>query len=271
MSYTFLELPEALNMPLQVKALHLPSSQDFSQLVHFPALEALQCTTKASFSDAQWAMLAQLPHLQTLHIDFVNTTVPEAFFACKGLKELHITIKGTFAISQDRFAELQVLEHFTLTERYDAAPDTILLLPSVFQIKSLRSLVFSATRLKDLPQDAFTQLKNLESLELTYTKADEARLTSIFSCSKLQKLALHLQKYAKGAVPFEMLPSSIGTLTHLTELAVTGHKFKALPDSLNQLTHLESLNLYGNHFTDLPFRPASFQRLHSLSLIQNKI
>lgn len=271
MSYTFLDFSDALRMPSQAKALRLPSSQDFSQLVHFPALEALQCTVKASTSEAEWAMFSQLPHLQTLHIDLINATVPEAFFACKELKELHIEIKGTFAVSQDRFAEFQALENFTLTERYDTAPDTILRLPSVFQIKSLRSLAFSVTRLKDLPQDAFTQLKNLESLELTYAKADEARLTSIFSCGKLQKLGLYLQKYAKGAVPFETLPSSIGTLTHLTELAITGHKFKTLPDCVNQLTNLESLNLYGNHFTDLPFQPASFPKLHSLSLIQNKI
>jgi Leucine-rich repeat (LRR) protein len=48
------------------------------------------------------------------------------------------------------------------------------------------------------------------------------------------------------------LPSSIGQLTNLRELDLTGNHLTALPETIVQLTNLETLHVYGNHLAGLP-------------------
>lgn len=86
------------------------------------------------------------------------------------------------------------------------------------------------------------------------------------------------------------LPESLGRLTQLRSLNLSGHRLKALPEGLGkltqlqslnvsfnrlealpeQLTHLESLNLSWNHMSKVPEAIRSFSRLKSLKLSQNE-
>ena len=48
------------------------------------------------------------------------------------------------------------------------------------------------------------------------------------------------------------LPESLGQLTQLTELDVSGNQLTSLPEWLGQLTHLLWLHVRGNQLTRLP-------------------
>ena len=52
------------------------------------------------------------------------------------------------------------------------------------------------------------------------------------------------------------MPESLGNLTALTELDLSGNQLTAVPESLGNLTALTELDLSGNQLTALPVRLA---------------
>src|SRR6266576_1793114 len=58
------------------------------------------------------------------------------------------------------------------------------------------------------------------------------------------------------------LPESLGQLTQLQKLDVSGNRLTALPESLCQLTQLHRLSLDGNQLTALPDSLCQLTQLH---------
>src|SRR5712691_9605641 len=48
------------------------------------------------------------------------------------------------------------------------------------------------------------------------------------------------------------LPNSLGQLTHLQQLDLTGNQITSLPETLENLIHLEEIHLDANRLTSLP-------------------
>src|SRR6476620_12290403 len=66
------------------------------------------------------------------------------------------------------------------------------------------------------------------------------------------------------------LPASIGSLTHLQKLRVSGHQSTALPESIGRLSHLETLDLSNNRLTTLPVSLTGLKKLRLLDLSHNQ-
>ncbi|MCP4221171.1 MAG: hypothetical protein GY765_41460 [bacterium] len=67
------------------------------------------------------------------------------------------------------------------------------------------------------------------------------------------------------------LPDSIGNLTQLESLDLSGNQLTKFPDSIGNLTQLESLNLSGNQLTKFPDSIGNLTQLKSLNLKDNQL
>ncbi|HEV2803623.1 MAG TPA: COR domain-containing protein [Chthoniobacterales bacterium] len=106
------------------------------------------------------------------------------------------------------------------------------------------------------------------SKDATYQEAerkiDEARR------SKAKKLDLS-SEHGASRPKLSELPESLGQLTQLQSLDLSGNKLTALPESLSQLTQLQSLNLSSNQLTALPKSLSELTQLQSLDLSRNQL
>ncbi len=93
-------------------------------------------------------------------------------------------------------------------------------------------------------------------------KIEEARRSGV---KKLNLGTRYNDKFPK----LTELPDTIGQLTQLQSLDLTGNRLTTLPESLTQLTQLQSLNLYGNQLTALPEWLGQLTQLQSLVLAGN--
>jgi internalin A len=67
------------------------------------------------------------------------------------------------------------------------------------------------------------------------------------------------------------VPDSIGQLTALTTLNLTGNQLTAVPDSIGQLTALTELDLSGNQLTEVPDSIGQLTALTYLNLSDNQL
>jgi tetratricopeptide (TPR) repeat protein len=67
------------------------------------------------------------------------------------------------------------------------------------------------------------------------------------------------------------LPDSLGTLTHLKRLKLSGNRLTVLPDSIGQLAQLESLIVANTQLTKLPESLGLLTKLEVLDLSENKL
>ncbi len=71
--------------------------------------------------------------------------------------------------------------------------------------------------------------------------------------------------------PLSEFPQSLGDLTHLQSLDLSGNKLRALPEFLSNLTHLQSLDLSDNQLTALPEWLGQLPNLQKLNLSLNPL
>ncbi|HJT31368.1 MAG TPA: COR domain-containing protein [Pirellulales bacterium] len=88
---------------------------------------------------------------------------------------------------------------------------------------------------------------------------DEARGSGATTLNDLRDLKL------------TQLPESIGHLTELQTLDLSGNQLTALPESIGRLTELQQLDLSGNQLTALPKSLGQLKQLQSLNLDRNKL
>lgn len=217
--------------------------------------------------------LAKLRKFECINTNL--TRIPEVFFRMPWLKEIGLSqspietvadlpkMPWLERISLERLRQLKGVEEVP----FDAFPDLAALklewlglgaLPdSVTRAKKLRALAFSDQSATTLPA-SLADLSELESLTLSLEK-----LTSFPSLAKLSKLkvlsidAASLETIPDDALPPNLaeltltlekctkLPASIGDLTQLTKLRLTGG-FTSLPAALGKLGALEQLWIYAN-------------------------
>ena len=89
--------------------------------------------------------------------------------------------------------------------------------------------------------------------------------------SGAQELDLSTEWDAKDSERLTELPESLGQLTQLRSLHLSGNRLTALPDSLRQLTRLHRLGLSGNRLVELPQWLARLQYLRRLDCCDNKL
>ncbi|MBV9927616.1 MAG: leucine-rich repeat domain-containing protein [Acidobacteria bacterium] len=80
---------------------------------------------------------------------------------------------------------------------------------------------------------------------------------------------LDLSSDQVGSHKLTELPESLGRLTQLRSLDLTGNQLKELPESLGRLTQLEDLSISNNQLTALPAWFDQFTRLNALYLSSN--
>ncbi|AFY92033.1 leucine-rich repeat domain-containing protein [Chamaesiphon minutus] len=83
-----------------------------------------------------------------------------------------------------------------------------------------------------------------------------------------QDRSTHLDLYQKSITS---LPDSIGNLTDLVSLRLTGNRLTTIPASIGNLTNLRELRLYKNQLKTLPDSIANLQNLTWLSLSLNRL
>jgi len=76
---------------------------------------------------------------------------------------------------------------------------------------------------------------------------------------------------AKASRQLTELPESLGQLTQLQSLDLSGRQLTALPESLGQLTQLRAVDLSDNRLTVLPESMGQLAQLQSLDLSQNRL
>jgi internalin A len=84
----------------------------------------------------------------------------------------------------------------------------------------------------------------------------------------LESKTPELNLVAKG---LEVLPESLGQLTHLQSLNLSGNRLKASPETLVQLTQLRSLKLARNQLTRLPQALEQLTQLQTLDFSGNHL
>lgn len=96
-------------------------------------------------------------------------------------------------------------------------------------------------------------------------KIEEARR------SGARELDLSQRYDAKDSDKLTELPESLGQLTQLQSLNLSGNQLTTLPESLGQLSRLQSLNLFNNKLMAVPESFGQLTQLRSLDLAVNQL
>ncbi len=104
-----------------------------------------------------------------------------------------------------------------------------------------------------------------EAYQLAEKKIEEARR------SGAKELDLSGRYDGKDKDKLTELPESLGQLTQLQTLNLSGNRLTALPESLGQLTQLQSLHLSNNQLAALPEWLGQLTQLQTLSLSGNQL
>ncbi len=104
-----------------------------------------------------------------------------------------------------------------------------------------------------------------EAYRLAEQKIELARL------SGEKELDLSVRWRTEDSEKLNELPESLGQITWLQSLNLSGNRLTALPDSFGQLTQLREVDLDGNQLTALPYSMRQVKALSRLSLNENKL
>jgi internalin A len=108
-----------------------------------------------------------------------------------------------------------------------------------------------------MPADKALQNAEEKIAEALRTGATELDLSCEYNADDSEKLT--------------ELPESLGQLTQLQTLNLSGNQLTALPESLGQLTQLQTLNLSRNQLTALPESLGQLTQLQTLNLSRNQL
>lgn len=128
----------------------------------------------------------------------------------------------------------------------------------------------------DWTQYTFASLAEVESAPpevvrfAAFKNADLGEIPeSLLRCKELKRLSIPSRGGA-GAAPFAV-PSTLGELTQLTHLDLSGRQLDSLPECVGDLHQLETLNLGGCGLSQLPDKIWRLPRLQYLFLDGNRL
>ncbi|GLT51973.1 hypothetical protein SLA2020_253420 [Shorea laevis] len=110
-------------------------------------------------------------------------------------------------------------------------------------------------------------LQNMTSLKLLYLFDNQLSGSIPDSIGQLSKLeSMDLSGNQLGSIP-----DSIGQLSKLESMDLSGNQLGSIPDSIGQLSKLESMYLFGNQLRSIPDSIGQLSKLESMDLSQNQL
>lgn len=142
-----------------------------------------------------------------------------------------IDFQGTRFVIDDSLSNIKQIEFLGI--------DTLVFIGDKGKMNNLKSISFSATRLKTLPKD-LSDFENLITLNITKSSKLEPFPTSICKLKKLKHL-----RYAWGR-NLDSIPECIGGLKNLEYMDLARNNLTHLPRSISKLKKLKTLILFEN-------------------------
>src|SRR6266487_4112539 len=131
-----------------------------------------------------------------------------------------------------------------------------------------------------LPITEMSVLKDLEQLLQDHGDLEEGEAISVVLKGKIGIHESNIGAYAENHAVVALsvrycaltaLPESLGQLTHLQQLDVTGNQLTALPESLGNLLHLKKLFLDENQLAALPESLGNLLHLEEMHADRNQL
>ena len=269
-------------------------SKNFAKLMHLKVL-SIQCCNLMCVPPVIWEMknltelylnrnrigtlppeIAKLKKLRKLNLQLTGiSTLPPEIAYCQDLEELIIygnpiqSLPETVAelnqlkvlgISYRVFTTANVDQYMeSLIQRQQIQSEHIS--PVVFQLKSLKDMDLSFTKINTFPQHS---LKSLTILDLShnYIRNFPEAVTKL---EKLRELNLSHNELS-------MFPDSLAQLAgHLKRLKISNNLFEIIPDIVFQLLNLRELHCNNNFITEIDEKIANLEKLKQLHLAHNKL
>jgi internalin A len=122
----------------------------------------------------------------------------------------------------------------------------------------------------NIARNSGLRLVMLRGLTMARDRYQEAE-RKIDAAQRAKAKDLDLSGRSDETLTLPGLPKSLGQLTHLQSLNLSGNKLTTLPEWLTQLTQLRSLNISGNQLVTVPDWLTQLPHLQSLNLSGNKL
>lgn len=147
--------------------------------------------------------------------------------------------------------------------------------PPLFVVAA--SLIIAGARAQsDSPDSVVTGPTFNDDLAVVRRILDQNGLSDIVETERAvardgRMVSLDLSNPKLGTVGLTVLPESIGTLTALEKLFVSGNSLKTVPPELAQLVNLTELDLSSNEIAELPAQIGNMTGLRKLDISNNRI
>ncbi|XP_028172324.1 protein flightless-1-like isoform X3 [Ostrinia furnacalis] len=235
------DIPEELGKLMKLENLSLKKNsleKLFGELTELKCLRSLNVRHNKVKSSGIPAELFRLEELTTLDLSHNRLKeVPEGLEKAKSLLVLNLSHNMIESIPPTLFVQLTDLLFLDLSNnRLETLP------PQTRRLANLQTLI-----LNDNPLGLF-QLRQLPSLQSLET--------------------LHMRNTQRTVAN---LPTSLDTLSNLSDVDLSKNALTKVPDALYSLQSLKRLNLSDNEITEVSSAMDIWQKLESLNLSRNKL
>ncbi|CAH1638328.1 unnamed protein product [Spodoptera littoralis] len=235
------DIPEELGKLMKLENLSLKKNsleKLFGELTELKCLRSLNVRHNNVKSSGIPAELFRLEELTTLDLSHNRLKeVPEGLEKAKSLLVLNLSHNKIESIPPTLFVQLTDLLFLDLSHNLlETLP------PQTRRLANLQTLV-----LNDNPLGVFQlrQLPSLQSLEVLHMRNTQRTLAN--------------------------LPSSLDTLSNLSDVDLSKNALTKVPDALYSLLSLKRLNLSDNEITEVSSAMDNWQKLESLNLSRNNL
>ncbi|XP_063536597.1 protein flightless-1 [Cydia strobilella] len=235
------EVPEELGKLMKLENLSLKNNnleKLFGELTELKCLRSLNVRRNRVKSSGIPAELFRLEELTTLDLSHNRLkAVPEGLDKAKSLLVLNLSHNKIESIPPTLFVQLTDLLFLDLSDNLlETLP------PQTRRLANLQTLI-----LNDNPLGLFQlrQLPSLQSLETLHMRNTQRTLAN--------------------------LPTSLDTLSNLSDVDLSKNALTKVPDALYSLLGLKRLNLSDNEITEVSQAIDNWQKLESLNLSRNKL
>jgi len=167
----------------------------------------------------------------------------------------------TSSENQELFFKLELWKPI-ITDLLSKANDQVV-------IDRLKELLINLENQKE-PEQPFEKENPIKEL-LLYNWRLEVLPESIGKLTHLEYFAIYADPDNDTQIPLSSLPESIGNLTNLESLAIQLTEFNNLPESIGNLKKLKSLEIEWNGISNLPESIGKLKNLEYLALSANNL